>query len=176
MVADRGETPCLFPIRRCRPANAHPSERYDDAKLVASGFTDGGKEDSHCIPKRHGVSSGRQKWWSLFVLSILCCQHARTVAVCTAPHEDRAAAHLCGALNSLQRYNSAARAGRDRCIPHCVRNICVLNSSESIRIGIPVPGCTCLLPSSLALQMRGAMTYVSRGYASRVVPFVIRLQ
>jgi hypothetical protein len=42
--------------------------------------------------------------------------------VCTAPHEDRAAAHLCGALNSLQRYNRTARAGRDRCIPHCVRN------------------------------------------------------
>jgi hypothetical protein len=50
------------------------------------------------------------------------CQHARAVAVLTAPHEGRAAAHLCGALNSLQRYNRAARAGRDRCIPHCVRN------------------------------------------------------
>jgi hypothetical protein len=49
------------------------------------------------------------------------CQNARAVAVLTAPHEDRAAAHLCGALNSLQRYNRAARAGRDRCIPHCVR-------------------------------------------------------
>jgi hypothetical protein len=32
------------------------------------------------------------------------CQHARAMAVFTAPHEDRAAAHLCGALNSLQRY------------------------------------------------------------------------
>jgi hypothetical protein len=51
------------------------------------------------------------------------CQHARAVAVLTAPHEGRAAAHLCGALNSLKkRYNRAARAGRDRCIPHCVYN------------------------------------------------------
>jgi hypothetical protein len=44
--------------------------------------------------------------------------------VFTAPHEDRAAAHLCGAPNNLQRYNRAARAGRDRCVPHCVRNKC----------------------------------------------------
>jgi hypothetical protein len=53
----------------------------------------------------------------------ISCQHAREVAVFTAPHKDRAAAHLCGALNSLQRYIRAARAGRDRCIPQCVRNI-----------------------------------------------------
>ncbi|RSH89530.1 hypothetical protein EHS25_002080 [Saitozyma podzolica] len=54
---------------------------------------------------------------------LLICQQARAVAVFTAPHEDRAAAHLCGALNSLQRYIRAARAGRDRCIPHCVRDM-----------------------------------------------------
>jgi hypothetical protein len=49
-------------------------------------------------------------------------QHAPAVAAFTAPHEDRAAAHLFGALNNLLRYNRAARAGRDRCIPHCVCN------------------------------------------------------
>jgi hypothetical protein len=38
---------------------------------------------------------------------------------------------------------------------------CVLSSSESIRIHIPVPACTCLLPSSLALQMRRAITYAT---------------
>jgi hypothetical protein len=43
------------------------------------------------------------------------CQHARAVAMFTAPHEDRAVADLCGAPDSLQRY----RAGRDECIPHC---------------------------------------------------------
>jgi hypothetical protein len=56
-------------------------------------------------------------------LVVLDCQHVRAVAVFTGPHEDHAAAHLCGALNSLQRYNRAGRAGRDRCIPHCVCNI-----------------------------------------------------
>jgi hypothetical protein len=57
-------------------------------------------------------------FWKLLEI----CQHARAVAVFTAPHEESAAAHLCRALNSLQRYIRAARAGRDRCIPHCVRN------------------------------------------------------
>jgi hypothetical protein len=45
MFADRGEKPCPFPSQRFRPAGVHPSERYDDAKLVASGFADGGEED-----------------------------------------------------------------------------------------------------------------------------------
>jgi hypothetical protein len=35
---------------------------------------------------------------------------------------DRAAAHLCGALNSPESYKIAAGAGPERCIPHCNRN------------------------------------------------------
>jgi hypothetical protein len=38
MFADRGGTPCLSPIQRFRLAGAHPSEWYDDAKLVAYGL------------------------------------------------------------------------------------------------------------------------------------------
>jgi hypothetical protein len=41
-------------------------------ELVCIWFIDGGEEDGHCIPKRHGVSPGRRKWWSLFGLGILC--------------------------------------------------------------------------------------------------------
>jgi hypothetical protein len=92
MFADRGETPCLFPIQRCRPAGAHPSERYDDAKLVASGLPMAVRKTATALRKDTVSLRGRRKWWSLFGLGILC----------------------------------------------------VLSSSESIRIRIPVSACTCL--------------------------------
>jgi hypothetical protein len=60
-------------------------------------------------------------FWLLKEPRVLVCQHARAVAVFTAPHEGRAAPHLCGALNSLQRYNRGARAGRNRYIAHCAK-------------------------------------------------------
>jgi hypothetical protein len=79
--------------------------------------------------------------------------------VCTAPHEDRAAAHLCGALNSLQRYNRAARAGRDRCIPHCVRN----TFAVPIHVTVPSVG---ILPEVLRIGRARHISARERGVKS----------
>ena len=109
MFADLGETPCLFPNQRCRPAGAHPSERYNDTERVASGLPMTVRKTATALRKDTVFSPGRRTWWSLFGLGILCLR----------------------------------------------------SSSESISIGIPVPACTCLLPSSLVLQMHRAITHAT---------------
>jgi hypothetical protein len=72
MFADRGGTPCLFPIQRFRLAGAHPSERYDDAKLVASGSPISVRKTATASRKDTVSLRGQPKWWSLFGLGILC--------------------------------------------------------------------------------------------------------
>jgi hypothetical protein len=106
------------------------------------------------------------------------CQHARAVAVFTAPHEDRAAAHLCGALNSLQRYIRATRAGRDRCIPHCVRDrICSrkLNMAETMAAdvslrtsGRSVPVASLLLIMAVMRTAATRARHAQRSYSTRM--------
>jgi hypothetical protein len=61
MVADRGETPCLFPIQRCRPEGAHPSERYDDALHVASGLPKAVRKTATALRKDKVSLRGRRK-------------------------------------------------------------------------------------------------------------------